>query len=85
MFKKRINKHKSQKIQRDEPGDAEDGDNSDDNYNDDDSTKLNSRVEGPVDDSTSNLGVNDDESIDETGENANPHSNGIDSSLDELY
>ena len=38
---------------------------------------------GPVDDSTSNLGVNnDDESIDETEEAAKPHTNDINSNLD---
>ena len=85
-MKKRINKHKRQKIQQNEPGDTDGNDNSDGNHNDDNSTTSNSGVEGPVNENISTLGANDDdESVDETEENAKPHSNGIDSTLDGTY
>ena len=58
-LKKKTKKDKRQKIQQNETEDNDNDGNGNNNYDDDDSTRSNSGVDGAVDASMSNLGVND--------------------------
>ena len=86
--KKKTNKHKRHKTRRDEAEeDDKDNDDCDGNHNDDDNSRANSRVGGPVDEDESSLGMNDDakESADDTEDDTQSFPNKIVSNLDGPY